>query len=178
MERETGCPRNDPQHCRVLHIELDDLWILLSRRTNQLEVSTGLPIRFHFHPLGHGTVASRVAQVGPRPLLLCHTHTSRWLIAHEHEDEAFDILADLEGKDSNDSFILTQHKEIVYAVQYEKQNAIPWSKLLIGKTGSQVGTKTIRRIILGAGTQAMQQVCHPRTLCPAASLTDSLACWY
>ena len=82
----------------------------------------------------------------------------RWLIAHEQEDEAFDILADLEGKEPNDPYILTQHKEIVYAVEYEKNNAIPWSKLLIGKTGSGGGTKTMRRIILGAGTQAMQQV--------------------
>lgn len=82
----------------------------------------------------------------------------RWLIAHEHEDEALEILADLEGKDLHDPFILAQHKEIVYAVQYEKQNAIPWSKLLLGKTGQGGDTKTMRRIILGAGTQAMQQV--------------------
>lgn len=88
----------------------------------------------------------------------------RWLIAHEREDEAFEILADLEGKDPNDPFILTQHKEIVYAVQYEKKNAIPWSKLLMGKTGSGGGTKTMRRIILGAGSQAMQQVCPNRIL--------------
>lgn len=57
-----------------------------------------------------------------------------------------------------------QHKEIVYSVQYEKKNAIPWSKLLMGKTGSGGGTKTMRRIILGAGTQAMQQVCPNRLL--------------
>ena len=86
------------------------------------------------------------------------TDTSRWLIAHDYEDEAFEILGDLEGKDSNDPYILTQHKEIVYAVQYEKRNAVPWSKLLLGKTGSAGGTKTMRRIFLGAGTQAMQQL--------------------
>jgi hypothetical protein len=90
---------------------------------------------------------------------MSHTYIFRWLIAHEYEDEAFDILADLEGKDPNDPFILTQHKEIVYAVQFEKQNAIPWSKLLTGRTGAGGGTKTLRRIMLGAGTQAMQQVC-------------------
>lgn len=91
-------------------------------------------------------------------LLYASSHLSRWLIAHDHEDEAINILADLEGKDPNHPFILSQHKEIVYAVQYEKRNAVPWSKLLLGKTGSGGGTKTMRRIILGAGTQAMQQV--------------------
>lgn len=81
----------------------------------------------------------------------------RWLIAHEYEDEAFQILADLEDKDSNDPFILTQHKEIVYTVQYERENAPRWLDLLKGKTGDKGGTCTMRRLILGAGTQFMQQ---------------------
>jgi hypothetical protein len=67
----------------------------------------------------------------------------RWLIAHDYEDEAFKILADLENKSEDDPFIMAQHKEIVYTVQYERD---------------QAGTKTIRRLILGAGTQAMQQL--------------------
>jgi len=82
----------------------------------------------------------------------------RWLIAHDYEDEAFKILADLENKTEDDPFILAQHKEIVYTVQYERENAVPWSKLLRGKTGDKGGTKTIRRLLLGAGTQAMQQL--------------------
>ncbi|KEF59429.1 uncharacterized protein A1O9_04273 [Exophiala aquamarina CBS 119918] len=82
----------------------------------------------------------------------------RWLIAHEYEDEAFTILADLENKSEDDPFILTQHKEIVYTVQYERQNAVKWMDLLRGKTSDKGGTKTIRRLILGAGTQAMQQL--------------------
>jgi len=83
---------------------------------------------------------------------------SRWLIAHEYEDEAFTILADLENKSEDDPFILTQHKEIVYTVQYERQHAVKWMDLLRGKTGDKGGTKTLRRLILGAGTQAMQQL--------------------
>jgi Sugar (and other) transporter len=82
----------------------------------------------------------------------------RWLIAHEYEDEAFTILADLEDKDENDAWILTQHKEIVYAVQYERANAVSWGQLLRGKTGEKGGTKTIRRLLLGMGSQAMQQL--------------------
>lgn len=81
----------------------------------------------------------------------------RWLIAHEYEDEAFSILADLEGKDSNDPYILQQHKEIVFTVQYERQNAPKWGQILTGKTGDKGGTSTLRRLFLGAGTQFMQQ---------------------
>lgn len=75
----------------------------------------------------------------------------RWLIAHGQEDEAFQILADLEDKDINDAWILTQHKEIVYAVEYERKNAVGWGDLLRGRV--QGGTCTIRRLLLGAGTQ-------------------------
>jgi MFS family permease len=82
----------------------------------------------------------------------------RWLIAHEYEDEAFSILAALENKSEDDPFILTQHKEIVYTVQYERANAVPWSQLLRGKTGEKGGTKTIRRLLLGMSTQFIQQM--------------------
>ena len=82
----------------------------------------------------------------------------RWLIAHDQEDEAFQIIADLEDKDVNDPWVLTQHKEIVYAVEYERKNAVGWGDLLRGRSGSDGGTCTIRRLLLGAGTQAMQQL--------------------
>lgn len=82
----------------------------------------------------------------------------RWLIAHEYEDEAFQILADIEGLSEDDPFIITTHKEIVYAVQAERANAVSWGKLLTGRTGDQGGTKTLRRMFLGMGTQAMQQL--------------------
>ena len=81
----------------------------------------------------------------------------RWLIAHGQEDEAFPIIADLENRDVDDSFVITQHKEICYAVQYEREHSISWADLLRGRTGEQ-GTCTIRRLFLGAGTQAMQQL--------------------
>ncbi|KIW47827.1 uncharacterized protein PV06_00487 [Exophiala oligosperma] len=106
----------------------------------------------------------------------------RWLIAHDYEDEAFKILADLENKKEDDPFILAQHKEIVYTVQYERENAVPWSKLLIGKTGDKGGTKTIRRLLLGAGTQAMQQLSGingnyylPTVLIKSVGLTEKMA---
>ena len=53
---------------------------------------------------------------------------------------------------------MATHKEIVYTVQYEREHAVKWKDLLRGRTGDQAGTKTIRRLILGAGTQAIQQL--------------------
>lgn len=75
-------------------------------------------------------------------------------------DEADKILADLEGLDVHDPFIITQSKDIQWAVQYEKDHAVRWRDLLRGKTGDQAGTHTIRRLLLGMGSQAMQQLCR------------------
>ncbi|KAK5092941.1 hypothetical protein LTR70_005195 [Exophiala xenobiotica] len=107
----------------------------------------------------------------------------RWLIAHGYEDEAFPIMADLETKDENDPFILAQHKEIVFTVQYERENAPKWSELLRGKTGSKAGTCTMRRMLLGAGTQFMQQFAGinvtsyylPTVLIESVGLSNNLA---
>jgi hypothetical protein len=78
-------------------------------------------------------------------------------------DEAERILADLEATDVDDPFIITQSKDIQWAVQYEKDHAVRWRDLLRGRTGDQGGTHTIRRVILGMGTQAMQQLCKLTT---------------
>ncbi|KAI1500936.1 general substrate transporter [Biscogniauxia marginata] len=81
----------------------------------------------------------------------------RWLIAKGRFKEADIILADLEGLNVQDPYIVTQSKEIKWAVDYERENTVPWSMLLRGKTGPKGGTCTIRRLLLGMGTQAMQQ---------------------
>ncbi|KAK8046837.1 general substrate transporter [Apiospora saccharicola] len=81
----------------------------------------------------------------------------RWLIAKGRIQEADIILADLEALDVDDPYIITQSKDIQWAVNYERENNIPWSMLLRGKTGPNQGTSTIRRMVLGMGTQAMQQ---------------------
>lgn len=82
----------------------------------------------------------------------------RWLIAHGRPDEARDIIANLEDMDPFDSYITTAYTEIVDAVEYERQNGLSWSQLLRGKTDNQGGTSPTRRLLLGAGTQAMQQL--------------------
>ena len=42
-------------------------------------------------------------------------------------------------------------------VEFEREHGVSWWDLLRGKTGG-AKTSTIRRLILGAGTQAMQQL--------------------
>ncbi|THV79803.1 general substrate transporter, partial [Aureobasidium pullulans] len=79
----------------------------------------------------------------------------RWLIAHGYEVEAIQILADLENKSTDHAFIVAQHQEIVYGVQYEREHSIKWRDLLRGRT--EDGTKSVRRLFLGAGTQFFQQ---------------------
>lgn len=80
----------------------------------------------------------------------------RWLIAHGHHEQAEQIIADLESKDILDPYVITETKEIQYAVEFERENGVSWWDLMRGKTGT-AGTCTIRRLLLGAGAQAMQQ---------------------
>ncbi|TKA77978.1 hypothetical protein B0A49_02438 [Cryomyces minteri] len=82
----------------------------------------------------------------------------RWLIARGRVDEANQILADLEASDIHDPYVITESKEIQWAVEYERENSVRWRDLLRGKTGNQGGTCTVRRLVLGMGTQAMQQL--------------------
>lgn len=80
----------------------------------------------------------------------------RWLIAHQREAEAKEIMAALAGKNAGDAQVLTLYKEIVFSVQYELEHDISWRELLRGKD-VEGSTKTLRRLILGAGTQFIQQ---------------------
>ena len=56
----------------------------------------------------------------------------------------------------NDAYVITQSKDIQWAVDVERKNSVPWKDLLRGRTGAD-DTCTIRRLLLGMGTQAMQQ---------------------
>lgn len=82
----------------------------------------------------------------------------RWLIAHGRCGEAKVIIANLEDLGPNDPYVVTAYTEIVDAVEYERQNAVSWSQLLRGRTNEQGGTCAIRRLVLGAGAQAIQQL--------------------
>lgn len=87
-----------------------------------------------------------------RRLELKKTHS--WLVAHGRTDEATEVLACLENKSIDDPFIITQRKEIEYTLEYEREHAVKWREIIRPQIGS---TKTLRRLLLGAGTQAMQQ---------------------
>ena len=103
-------------------------------------------------------IFSRIYNPTPTPSL---TLLFRWLIAHDRVDEANSILADLENKHIDHPRILTQSSEIQWAVQFERDNTLPWKDLLRGRTNSGSGggnTCTLRRVILGMGVQAMQQL--------------------
>ena len=58
----------------------------------------------------------------------------------------------------------------MYAVEYERKNGVGWMDLLRGRTGTQGGTCTIRRLLLGAGTQAMQQVSESMFYYPISTI--------
>ncbi|PYI32180.1 general substrate transporter [Aspergillus indologenus CBS 114.80] len=80
----------------------------------------------------------------------------RWLMQHGHEAEAMQVLAAIEAKPIDDPYIATQRSEIEYSIHYERENAVRWRDLFRSRHGSN-DTKTLRRLLLGAGSQFMQQ---------------------
>jgi sugar porter (SP) family MFS transporter len=81
----------------------------------------------------------------------------RWLLAHGREQEGVDILVALEGNGvtSADEVIIFEKDEILEAVRIERETSPSWSDILHGRTGN---TGMMRRLLLGAGTQWMQQL--------------------
>lgn len=78
----------------------------------------------------------------------------RWLLSHRRDSEARDVLARLAGKNTDDQFVVAQHDEIRFSVEYEKEHQIRWRDILRPQPEA---TKPLRRLLLGAGTQFMQQ---------------------
>ncbi|KAF9560584.1 general substrate transporter [Agrocybe pediades] len=81
----------------------------------------------------------------------------RWLLAHGHEEEGLNVLAALEGEHASpkDSDIIAQKDVIMEAVRIERDASPSWRDILRGKTGN---TGMIKRLVLGGGTQWMQQL--------------------
>lgn len=71
------------------------------------------------------------------------------------EIEAIQVLACVEATSPDDPLIITQRDEIKFSITYELDDAVPWRDLL--RQNKTDNTKTLRRLLLGAGTQAMQQ---------------------
>lgn len=76
-------------------------------------------------------------------------------MTRRREDEALEVLASVEAMSIDDPRVLTQRDEIKFSITYERDNAVRWRDLL--RRGKSDGTKTLRRLLLGAGTQAIQQ---------------------
>ncbi|KAF4547697.1 Sugar (and other) transporter-like protein 9 [Elsinoe fawcettii] len=83
----------------------------------------------------------------------------RWLISHERATEATVILGALENRDQDDAFVIAQGKEIQFSIDYDRRHNLKWRQLLSNRTNIPVegGTKPLRRLLLGAGTQLIQQ---------------------
>lgn len=79
----------------------------------------------------------------------------RWLISQDRTEEAAIILADLADADVNAPHVVAERTEIEYSVRYERRNAERWRDIIRGKAGA--GTKSLRRLMLGTGLQAIQQ---------------------
>jgi hypothetical protein len=77
-----------------------------------------------------------------------------WLLAHGREEEAVEVISCLEGKSIDNPFVIAQRNEIDFTIRYERENSVRWLDLLKKKDHD---TKTLRRLLLGAGTQFMQQ---------------------
>ncbi|EMF16534.1 general substrate transporter [Sphaerulina musiva SO2202] len=84
----------------------------------------------------------------------------RWLVQKDRVDEAELILADVEGTDIMDPYVQTELSEIKFSIQYERDHSVRVRDLLRGKSSGDpaAGTATLRRLILGMGAQAIQQL--------------------
>ncbi|KAJ6127948.1 Major facilitator superfamily domain general substrate transporter [Penicillium samsonianum] len=94
----------------------------------------------------------------------------RWLMTQAREDEAMEVLACVEATSTDDPVIITQRDEIKFSITYEHDNAVRWRDLL--RRSKADNTKTLRRLLLGAGTQAMQQF---QVLMNSVGLSDKMA---
>lgn len=82
----------------------------------------------------------------------------RWLVQKDRNEEAELILADVEGSDIMDPYVQTELSEIKFSIQYEREHSVRVRDLLRGKQGDSAGTATLRRLFLGMGAQAIQQL--------------------
>ncbi|KJA15910.1 hypothetical protein HYPSUDRAFT_207495 [Hypholoma sublateritium FD-334 SS-4] len=81
----------------------------------------------------------------------------RWLLAHGYTEEGVAVLVALEGADAtaNDDAIVAERDAILEALRIERETAPSWGDILKGRTGN---TGMVQRLLLGSGTQWMQQL--------------------
>ncbi|QMW35812.1 hypothetical protein G4B84_011341 [Aspergillus flavus NRRL3357] len=107
----------------------------------------------------------------------------RWLMQKGYEKEAIEILSCIEDKRIDDPYVVAQKNEFEYTIYYERENAIRWRDILLRRKTDSTDSKSLRRLILGAGTQFMQQFeginimpyYLPTVLMRFVGLSDSMA---
>ncbi|EAL86406.1 putative MFS sugar transporte [Aspergillus fumigatus Af293] len=81
----------------------------------------------------------------------------RWLLSHGHNEQALDVISRIEAKPVDDPYIITQYNEIEYSINYERENAVSWTDLLLRRQKTN-DTKTLRRILLAVPRQVSLQL--------------------
>ncbi|KAJ5618227.1 hypothetical protein N7528_006870 [Penicillium herquei] len=81
----------------------------------------------------------------------------RWLISHDRISEADFVIAHIQGKDATPSSptVIAERNEILHTYRAERENNLSWGMLLRGQAN---GPGTLRRFLLGLGTQVIVQL--------------------
>lgn len=83
----------------------------------------------------------------------------------------------------DDPIVTAQLAEIEYSVEYEREHAMKWTDIIFRRNRDAGNTKTLRRLLLGANSQLMQQFGGinimsyylPSVLIQSVGLTERLA---
>ncbi|OJJ42115.1 hypothetical protein ASPZODRAFT_20761 [Penicilliopsis zonata CBS 506.65] len=108
----------------------------------------------------------------------------RWLISKDRIEEATQVLADVHGGGATPltPVVVAERNEILHAYRAERDNAVSWGDLLRNRTRDN-GQGTLRRFVLGLGTQIIVQLSGvnatsyylPTVLTASVGLPDRLA---
>ncbi|KAK2597808.1 hypothetical protein N8I77_012570 [Diaporthe amygdali] len=89
------------------------------------------------------------------PILFFVPESPRWLLLVDRDEEALHVLSRLAGHSKNigESSVTAEYQSIKAAIQMERDDRVPLIDVLCHRDKSQ----NFRRLILGCGTQFMQQ---------------------
>lgn len=89
------------------------------------------------------------------PILFMVPESPRWLLLVDRDEEALLVLSRLAGhvKSVEDTAVMNEYNSIKTAIRLEREDAVPLMDVLCHRDKAQ----NFRRLILGCGTQFMQQ---------------------